>query len=145
MPTKKKTARAGSPSGPAFNHAMVYSRNVAAAVEFYASLLGLEVLEKVDWENRTVYARLKSPGGDGTIAIHGLPPGEELHTGGVRLYFEVKNLERFCKRLEASGVKLSKPPKVMPWGWKHAYLDDPDGHEVSVYTAGAKRLRKQRV
>jgi len=32
----------------------------------------------------------------------------------------------------------------MPWGWKHAYLDDPDGHEVSVYTAGAKRLRKQR-
>jgi hypothetical protein len=23
-------------------------------------------------------------------------------------------------------------PEVMPWGWKHAYLDDPDGHEVSL-------------
>jgi hypothetical protein len=30
----------------------------------------------------------------------------------------------------------------MPWGWKHAYLDDPDGHEVSLYWAGAKRLKK---
>jgi hypothetical protein len=30
----------------------------------------------------------------------------------------------------------------MPWGWKHAYLDDPDGHEVSLYWAGAKRFKK---
>jgi len=33
-------------------------------------------------------------------------------------------------------------PKRMPWGWDHAYLDDPDGHEVSLYWAGTKRLRK---
>jgi hypothetical protein len=30
----------------------------------------------------------------------------------------------------------------MPWGWKHAYLDDPDGHELSLYWAGKKRLQK---
>jgi hypothetical protein len=30
----------------------------------------------------------------------------------------------------------------MPWGWTHAYLNDPDGHEVSLYWAGVKRLRK---
>jgi hypothetical protein len=29
-------------------------------------------------------------------------------------------------------------------GWKHAYLDDPDGHEVSLYWAGAKRLKKSK-
>jgi len=32
---------------------------------------------------------------------------------------------------------------MMPWGSKHAYLNDPDGHEVSLSFAGAKREEKQ--
>ena len=126
----------------AFNHAMVYSRNVAVALDFYANILGLKVLEDFRHEGRAVYARLKAPAGSGTIALHLLEPGKELHTGGVRLYFETKDLDRFCKRLESDGVKFSQPPTLMPWGWKHAYLDDPDGHEVSLYWAGAKRTKK---
>jgi hypothetical protein len=27
---------------------------------------------------------------------------------------------------------------MMPWGWRHAYLNDPDGHEISLYWAGEK-------
>jgi hypothetical protein len=27
-------------------------------------------------------------------------------------------------------------------GWTHAYLNDPDGHEVSLYSAGQKRLKR---
>ncbi|MFN0165911.1 MAG: VOC family protein [Bryobacteraceae bacterium] len=60
----------------------------------------------------------------------------------MRLYFEVPGLDRFCRKLEAAGVTFSKPPAMMPWGWKHAYLDDPDGHEISLYWAGSKRLKK---
>lgn len=139
MPAKKK-----KPATPAldFNHAMIYSRDVPAALHFYADLLGLKVLEEFKTPHTCVYARLKSPGSNTTIALHALAPGEELHTGGVRLYFEIKDLDKFCKRLEAAGVKLSDQPKVMPWGWTHAYMNDPDGHEVSLYWAGAKRLRK---
>jgi catechol 2,3-dioxygenase-like lactoylglutathione lyase family enzyme len=127
-----------------FNHAMVYSRDIAAAMRFYVDLLGLELLEEVHGPGIPVYARLKAPMGEGTIALHLLPPGKELHTGGVRLYFEVKNLDRVCKRLEKAGARFSQSPKLMPWGWKHAYLDDPDGHEISLYSAGAKRLKKAR-
>ena len=130
------------PSKLAFNHAMVYCRDVSASLRFYAGRLGLEVLEEFPYRDTIVYARLRAPGDGGTIALHQLEPGKELHTGGVRLYFEVRNLERFCQRLNAGGVKFSSAPKLMPWGWKHAYLDDPDGHEVSLYWAGAKRLRK---
>lgn len=128
----------------ALNHAMIYTRDVARSLDFYANQLGLEVLEEFRGGPRLVYARLKSPSGDATIALHLLEPGKELATGGVRLYFEVRDLERFCKRLESRGVKFSQSPKLMPWGWKHAYLDDPDGHEVSLYWAGAKRLKKAR-
>jgi len=31
---------------------------------------------------------------------------------------------------------------MMPWGWRHAYLNDPDGHEISLYWAGENRMRK---
>jgi catechol 2,3-dioxygenase-like lactoylglutathione lyase family enzyme len=142
MPAKTKTARDMAGSALTFNHAMVYSKDVATALRFYVDKLGLELLENFQHEGRSVYARLKSPRGKTTIALHAVAPGDELRTGGVRLYFEVRDLERFCDRLESAGVQFSKKPKLMPWGWKHAYLDDPDGHEVSLYSAGAKRLRR---
>jgi hypothetical protein len=41
----------------------------------------------------------------------------------------------------AGTTTIAQLPKAMPWGWTHAYLNDPDGHEVSLYSAGAKRLR----
>jgi hypothetical protein len=28
----------------------------------------------------------------------------------------------------------------MPWGWTHAYLTDPEGHEISLYSAGEARF-----
>jgi catechol 2,3-dioxygenase-like lactoylglutathione lyase family enzyme len=128
-----------------FNHAMIYVRDVCAALKFYADLLGFKVVDRFDWESRPVYARLRSPKGMGTLALHQLEPGKTLpEFGGVRLYFEVKDLDKFCKRLEAAGVAM-KPPKAMPWGWRHAYLNDPDGHEVSLYWAGAKRFRKTKM
>ena len=125
-----------------FNHAMIYSRDVARSLGFYRDLLGLTLIDEFRWQDRMVYARLKAPAGSGTIALHQLPPGESLNTGGVRLYFEIRDLDRFCKKLEKAGAKFSKQPAMMPWGWKHAYLDDPDGHEVSLYWAGAKRMKK---
>ncbi len=141
MPAKKRSKRRSPASGLTFNHAMVYSKDVSAALRFYAEQLGLKILENFQHQGRTIYARLKSTQDNTTIALHQVAPGDELHTGGVRLYFEVKHLDRFCDRLESAGLQFSQKPRQMPWGWKHAYLNDPDGHEVSLYWAGAKRLR----
>ena len=128
-----------------FNHAMVYSRDVATALHFYHELLGFKVIEQMEYSGRLVYARLGAQSG-GTIALHMLDPGRTMPEGdGIRLYFETRNLKKFCERLQKSGVKFSQLPKMMPWGWKHAYLDDPDGHEVSLYWAGAKRFKPSRM
>lgn len=144
MAAKKKTSQGAGTAPLDLNHAMIYSRDVARALTFYRDLLGFSLLEEFRAGDRVVYARLKMPAGAGTIALHLLAPGEILATGGVRLYFETRDLEKCCKRLEVAGAKFSKPPAMMPWGWKHAYLDDPDGHEISLYWAGAKRLKKGR-
>jgi catechol 2,3-dioxygenase-like lactoylglutathione lyase family enzyme len=124
------------------NHAMIYTRDVAKSLAFYQHALGFELLETYQTPHGPVYARLLIPASKSTIALHALQPAEPLVPGAIRLYFEIKSLESFCKKLEKKGVTLKKPPALMPWGWRHAYLDDPDGHEISLYWAGAKRLKK---
>lgn len=125
---------------------MIYVREMDPALHFYSKLLGLSVVDTFEWQGRTVYARLRAPRGEGTIALHMAEPGQPFPSSdGVRLYFEIKSLEKFCKKLEAAGVEFTKPPKMMPWGWTHAYLNDPAGHEVSLYWAGAARFRKTKM
>jgi lactoylglutathione lyase len=129
-----------------FNHAMLYTQDVPAALAFYRDLLGFKTVDIFEWQGRPVYARLKAPRGTGTLALHMPAPGESVPASdGVRLYFEIQELEKFCAKLEAAGVVIKKPPKLMPWGWVHAYLDDPDGHEISLYWAGVKRFRKTKL
>jgi catechol 2,3-dioxygenase-like lactoylglutathione lyase family enzyme len=121
---------------------MIYVRDVSRALDFYATKLGFRVIEQFG----EGYARLRSPAGTTTIALH--PLGEDVHSPdapGIRLYFETKQLDALCRKLIAEGVTVKKMPQLMPWGWRHAYLDDPDGHEISLYWAGAKRLRKSRM
>jgi lactoylglutathione lyase len=125
-----------------FNHAMVYVRDVGRALHFYQDLLGLRAVDVFEHDSRPVYARLQSPVGTTTIALHQVERGKDLPPfDSIRLYFEVKELDALCRSLSAEGVEITQSPKAMPWGWTHAYLNDPDGHEVSLYWAGAKRLR----
>lgn len=133
---KVKAGKSGV--GIEFNHAMVYVKDLAAACKFYAEHLGFKVMD----EYPGAYARMQSPKGGTTIALHVAGPDQGLSSEGVRLYFEVKDLNKFCAKLEKAGVVLSKQPKMMPWGWEHAYLNDPDGHEISLYWAGKKRFQK---
>lgn len=123
-----------------FNHAMIYTNRLPEALKFYRDALGFEAVDTYPG----AYARLKSPGGRTTIALHVLDPGQRMNskTEGLRLYFEVQGLDAYCKALRKKGVTFEQLPKKMPWGWTHAYLRDPDGHQVSLYWAGKARLRR---
>ncbi len=125
-----------------FNHAMIYVKDVERALRFYHDLLGFKLIEDFRFENRPVYARLHAPGGDGTIALHQAGPADSVASDGVRLYFEIRDLDGFCHRLMKEHFYITKLPAMMPWGWRHAYLNDPDGHEISLYWAGENRMKK---
>ena len=58
-----------------FNHAMVYVKDVQRALDFYRELLGFKQVDEFRYEGRPVYARLRAPGGEGTIALHQAGPG----------------------------------------------------------------------
>ena len=137
---KKAAAKSG---GVDFNHAMVYARDVARSIDFYRGRMGFKLIEDFRHEGQPVYARLQAPVGEGTIAIHQAPPGAPPpQNEGVRLYFEIATLDDLCARLQRAGLYFTQPPRMMPWGWRHAYLDDPDGHEISLYWAGPNRMKK---
>ena len=133
MATRRKPA-----ASLTLNHAMVYSRDVEAAFRFYTEGLGLKPLETMI----PYYARLKSPKGSATLALHKLEPGKDLHPGAIRLYFETPNLSAAIQRVEKAGYPVKAPVKKMPWGWTHVYLDDPDGHEVSLYWSAGLRTKR---
>jgi catechol 2,3-dioxygenase-like lactoylglutathione lyase family enzyme len=125
-----------------FNHAMIYCKDVERGMRFYRDLMGFKLIEDFRYEGTPVYARLRAPGGDGTIALHQAGPGASLASEGVRLYFEVRELDEFCRKLMQKGFYITQMPRMMPWGWRHAYLNDPDGHEISLYWAGENRMKK---
>ncbi|HKZ59437.1 MAG TPA: VOC family protein [Candidatus Thermoplasmatota archaeon] len=125
-------------SGLAFNHAMLYVKDSKRAVRFYRDLLGFKVISSIDG-----YARVRAPRGGSTIGLHEFGPRAKRPPKGAlshRLYFEVRDLDAFCARLKNRGVKFDQDPEDMPWGWRHAYLKDPDGHLLSLYFAGSRRL-----
>ncbi len=125
-----------------FNHAMIYAKDVQRVLDFYREWLGFRLIEDFRYEGKPVYARLRAPGGDGTIAVHQAGPGASVASDGVRLYFEVRDLDDFCRRLQRRGFYFTQLPTMMPWGWRHAYLNDPEGHEISLYWAGENRMQK---
>jgi catechol 2,3-dioxygenase-like lactoylglutathione lyase family enzyme len=142
---KKKTpARQAEIGGDklTFNHAMIYAKDVQRALGFYRDLLGFKLVDEFRHEGQPVYARLRAPGGDGTIALHQAGPGTSLASDGMRLYFEIRELDDFCRKLQGKGFYITQMPRMMPWGWRHAYLNDPDGHEISLYWAGENRMKK---
>ncbi len=150
-PRAKQTAKAlPAKAAPApapedkltFNHAMIYAKDVQRTLDFYREWLGFRLIEDFRYEGKPVYARLRAPGGDGTIALHQAGPGASVASDGVRLYFEVRDLDDFCRRLQKRGFYFTRLPTMMPWGWRHAYLNDPEGHEISLYWAGENRMQK---
>lgn len=53
--------------------------------------------------------------------------------------FEVKGLEAFCKKLEASGIKLDSPYNKLPSGNYNAFVTDPWGTYIEL-TEGLSRM-----
>jgi len=140
--TRKTTATPDAAAKLSFNHAMIYLKDIERGLAFYRDWLGFKLIEDFRYEGKPVYARLQAPGGDGTIALHQAGPGASVASDGVRLYFEVPDLDGYCQRMRKRGFYFTQLPQMMPWGWRHAYLNDPEGHEISLYWAGDLRLKK---
>ena len=114
------------------NQVTIPSIDVEKASAFY-KILGLKVI--VDALPR--YVRFECPDGDATFSIHKV---EELPYGnGIIVYFEHEDLDDLVINLKEKGIIFTTEPTSKSWLWYEAHLEDPDGNQIILYSAGQHR------
>lgn len=107
------------------NHAVVPVGDYASACDFYARL-GLKLI--VDSPDKP-YARFAAPGG-ATLSLFGDTPA---------LYFECDDLDARVAALKAAGIEFETEPRTQSWGAREAWLRDPAGNPLCLFSAGEMR------
>ena len=65
---------------------------------------------------------------------------EAVDQCGILVYFECEDVDARVAQLKERGIGFEADPTDQPWLWREAYLRDPDGHRICLYTAGENRL-----
>ncbi|MDH5231464.1 MAG: VOC family protein [Gammaproteobacteria bacterium] len=105
--------------------------DVESSVRFYKTM-GFEQIVADDG-----YARFICPEGDTSFSIHAvktLYPENEMI-----VYFECQQLDETVTKLKSLGVAFEQEPVVQAWLWREAYLRDPAGNRLCLYSAGDNR------
>lgn len=113
-------------AGARLNHLYATVGDLAAALAFWTDLIGLEVLVDDD-----EYLRL---GGAGGYAM-GMERVGDGDAPELEVVVRVPDVDAAYERLHAAGVECGGPPEEMPWGARHIWLRDLDGHLISIYSS----------
>jgi catechol 2,3-dioxygenase-like lactoylglutathione lyase family enzyme len=109
------------------SHLFVNVSDLERARRFYVEMLRLVPLVEEP-------GYLRVGGGHG---FHiGMEEGEPAEIGakGIEIVVEVDDVDQRYEELTAKGVRFSSPPADQEWGARHAWLLDPDGYRLSIYS-----------
>ena len=120
-------------------HTMLRVKNLEKSIDFYTNLLGMTLLNKLDF-----------PEGKFTLAFIGYGP-EETHSvieltynwdqtdpynlgdGYGHIALGVRDIHGVCAALEKAGANIPRKPGPMKHGTTEiAFIDDPDGYKVEL-------------
>ncbi|MDP9238466.1 MAG: VOC family protein [Chloroflexota bacterium] len=119
-----------------FNHITLDISDLERSKEFYRSL-GL--IQIVDTPPR--YARFTFPEGDATLSVEVTEAGGQADPQKrATLFFECDALDDTVAALKLKGLVFDQDPTDMFYLWREAWLRDPDGHAIRLYSAGDNRL-----
>ncbi len=112
---------------PVLSHLFVLVGDLARSRRFYVDLLGLEALLEEDG-----YLRVGGREGFHIGMEEGTP--ERIGSLGIEIVIRVDDVDAAYDRLSALGVSFESPPADTEWGARHAWLSDPDGYRLSIYS-----------
>lgn len=115
-------------------HLQVPADQVAAAKDWYAEFLG--GIRGMRWR----YDAVDVPGININISAAAAPTVPTRGRMLDHIGFEVRNLEAFCRALEARGIKFDRPYSTLPSGFGLAFLTDPWGTYIEL-TEGLRDLK----
>jgi len=100
------------------------------SIKFYRDVLELPVKN-----TSTEWVEFFSSGT--VLALHPAKSKARTKNSGVLVGFMVSDLESVAKKLKEKKVEFFKEPKDESFG-KHAIIEDPDGHLVSIAEISSK-------
>lgn len=104
------------------------------SIEFYRDILGMQLKqESEDWVEF-------SKGSSTVLALHPARKSRSKKTqkrAGMLVGFNVSDLQDVCSELENKKVKFYKKQTEEAFG-KHAIIEDPDGHLISLVELSSK-------
>lgn len=116
--------------GAALSHLFVHVRDLAATRRSYVDLLGLEPLMEGG-------GYLRVGGGGGFHAGFEERDAPDVGAAGIELVIRVDDVDAAYARLVAAGVPFDTSPEDQEWGARHAWLRDPDGYRLSLFSPSA--------
>lgn len=108
------------------SHLFMHVTDLAAIRRFYVDQLGLEVLME-----EPGYLRIGNADG-WHIGMEEVP--DEVGSIGIELVLRVDDVDEAYARLTDAGVSFDTAPRDMEWGARHAWLRDPSGYRLSIYS-----------
>lgn len=98
----------------------------AAAERFYGDVFGWKVAQDSSASTDPAYRVIDTGGSRGGLSV-----GTAEYAVFTVL---VEDVEAACRRAEAAGGRVQRPPAVNPVGVTFAHLLDPAGNHFSVFT-----------
>ena len=112
--------------GPGFSHCFLHVVNLERTRAFYVGNLGLVVLAEGGG-----YLRLGGGGGF-DVGVEERP-ASEVGAPGMELELQVPDVDALATALRDAGIDLTEPSD-QEWGARHAWLHDPDGYRLSIWS-----------
>ena len=115
-------------------HTRYRVNDLAATVQFYKNVLGLEEVRRHKSPRGSELVFMKAPESEELIELCYFPNSGPVQVQAdlTHLAFEVDSLEEFGKHLVSLGLKYSDGPTVKPDGSGFAFIDAPEGYEIEL-------------
>jgi catechol 2,3-dioxygenase-like lactoylglutathione lyase family enzyme len=116
------------------NQVTAAAADLAQSIAFYQAL-GLKLIVR-----SAHYARFELPEGDSTFSLHAAN-GPVPRENAPQIYFECADVDAEVRRLKEAGVAIEREPTQQSWLWYEAWLRDPAGNALCLFSAGDNRRR----
>ena len=115
-------------------HTRMRVSDMDQTINFYTTVLGLEILERKVSPRGSHLAFLKVPNSEELIELTCFPPSGpvKVQEDLVHLAFQVDNLDDTIASLNAKGVKITDGPTQTSSGSRFIFIDAPDGYEIEL-------------
>lgn len=115
-------------------HTRMRVSDLDQTINFYANVLGLEVLERKTSPRGSQLAFLRVPNSEELIELTSFPPSGpvKVQEDLVHLAFQVESLDDTIASLNAQGVEITDGPTQTSSGSRFIFIDAPDGYEVEL-------------